>query len=197
VYRRVHMNTLSSCADRRRSKIMTTTYTLQEASQMLGLSEMTVRRRIKQGKIKAKIQYNRYLIEKDDLPIPTNVLRFGIQTSVLNPPPCDLTSGLQEHDLRMNEENASLTLYQACIITGYIGLLFYRVYALGNIALQELSNEVEKELGQIGLSREDFNNEDKILVKLIAHPNIARHLYKLASCGYAYLNYREHEKELG
>lgn len=42
--------------------------TLQQTSEMVGVSEMTIRRYIKQKKIKANMVCNRYLINQEDIP---------------------------------------------------------------------------------------------------------------------------------
>lgn len=41
---------------------------LQQASLIMGVSEMTVRRYIKSGKLKATMMCNRYIINQEDIP---------------------------------------------------------------------------------------------------------------------------------
>jgi excisionase family DNA binding protein len=157
--------------------------TLQQASELLGVSEMTVRRHIKSGKIKAVQQYNRYFISKDDLPIPKEVSSKMNQgywcalPQLKEEENCDCTCDVTCIDHKGPSSKGELRLTDAIIITRYIYMIIGYKMMSQDDEVNDLYSIIYDHLNSVGLDTDDLKNETKIIVNLQKHPRIALEIY--------------------
>jgi excisionase family DNA binding protein len=164
-------------------RIMEDRLTLQQASELLGVSEMTVRRHIKSGKIKAVQQYNRYLINKDDLPIPkeaSNKMNNGYGCSLPQleeESNCDCTCDVTCIDHKGPSSRGELRLSDAIIITRYIYMIVGYKMLTEDDEVNDLFTIIYNQLHSVGLDNDDLKNDNKIIVTLQKHPRLALEIY--------------------
>jgi len=152
--------------------------TLQEVAQTMGVSEMTVRRYIKEGKLKAKMQYNRYFIEQNDVPLTKHFLK-GEQLPRLpsQEPSCDCACNITCGCNLGMSPSGKIGIDEANLILRCVYMLFGLKDMLQTIELNDYCNIIIKDFEHIGILKEDFKSEEKVLVALQMYGQQAINIY--------------------
>lgn len=166
---------------------MATTYTLREASVLSGFSELTLRRKIKNGTLKAEWQGNKYLIQKENIPEAKKfIIKKTIPALKEHEQPCECACNLCCGHDHGPSPSGMLRLHDAEIIAKHFYMLYgYHMARTKKIATMgsNLFNEpVQLALGllkEMGVEPSEIDDEDKIIVSLMRNPRKAVELYNL------------------